>query len=153
MLGGDGEPEREPGVRPGRTGEHVTVAQAVSLVTHVELEEATARRVSFSARHEAVLDDGRRVLLLDDRGWSSWPSDGVYRPPDRDDVERTARMVVGPDEPLADETYESMDESHWALLADRLHEKGFAIESAELRRLPHEVVLGPRVRAALAPEG
>ena len=26
--------------------------------------------MSFSARHEAVLEDGRHLLLLDDRGWS-----------------------------------------------------------------------------------
>jgi len=27
--------------------------------------------MSVSVRHEAVLMDGRRLLLLDDRGWSS----------------------------------------------------------------------------------
>jgi hypothetical protein len=41
------------------------------LVTPVELRDADARRMSVSARHEAELVDGRRVLLLDDRGWSS----------------------------------------------------------------------------------
>jgi len=42
------------------------------LVTFVDLAEGVGdtRQMSFSARHEAVLLDGRRVLLLDDRGWS-----------------------------------------------------------------------------------
>lgn len=40
------------------------------VVRLVTLADVDARRVSVSARHEAVLEDGRRVLLLDDRGWS-----------------------------------------------------------------------------------
>lgn len=34
-------------------------------------EHPDARSISVSARMEAVLDDGRRLLLLDDRGWTS----------------------------------------------------------------------------------
>jgi len=43
------------------------------LVTFVDVDDnvADARQMSVSARHEAVLVNGRRVLLLDDRGWSS----------------------------------------------------------------------------------
>lgn len=40
------------------------------LVTLAELHGATDAHLSVSARHEAVLDDGCRVLLLDDRGWT-----------------------------------------------------------------------------------
>jgi len=42
------------------------------LVTFVEVDDAVAdpRQMSVSARHEAVLMDGGRVLLLADRGWS-----------------------------------------------------------------------------------
>jgi hypothetical protein len=52
--------------------------------------------VSVRARHEAVLTDGRRVLLLDDQGWGSterWSATSA------EDVVVTARVVVGPDEP------------------------------------------------------
>jgi len=44
----------------------------VRLLTVVDVREddTDARRMSLSARHEAVLADGRRVVLLDDRGWS-----------------------------------------------------------------------------------
>lgn len=40
-----------------------------------EDEVPEARQISVLTRHEAVLEDGRRVLLMDDRGWSeSGPS-------------------------------------------------------------------------------
>ena len=88
------------------------------MVTFVDLREGggDARQLSVSARHEAELPDGRRVLLLDDRGWTSsrhtafqaggaestreqqldtWATTSV------EEIEQTARMVVGPDEPPA----------------------------------------------------
>src|SRR6266545_6073053 len=88
------------------------------LVTFVDLAEGVGdtRQTSFSARHEAVLLDGRRVLLLDDRGWT-WSSlitvqagasdrdstreqqPDIWATTSVEDIEQTARMVVGPDEP------------------------------------------------------
>jgi hypothetical protein len=39
------------------------------LVTLVDLrDDDLGGQMSFSARHEAVLEDGRHLLLLDDRG-------------------------------------------------------------------------------------
>ena len=47
----------------------MTVAR---LVTLLDLDGgAGARSMSVSARHEAVLADGRRIVLLDDRGWTT----------------------------------------------------------------------------------
>jgi hypothetical protein len=89
------------------------------LVTRVDVDDngADARCMSVSACHEAVLVDGRRVVLLDDRGWT----DSLHRVsveevavrhslrediPDIwavtsvEDIEETARCVVGPDEPF-----------------------------------------------------
>jgi hypothetical protein len=45
------------------------------LLTSVDINDAdddgpNAHRMSVTARQEAVLEDGRRVVLLDDRGWS-----------------------------------------------------------------------------------
>lgn len=50
------------------------MAAVARLVTLVDVDDDVAdpRQMSVSARHEAVLVDGRRLLLLDDRGWSSW---------------------------------------------------------------------------------
>lgn len=47
-----------------------SIARLLTFVDVVE-EHSNARQMSVSARHEALLDDGRHVLLLDDRGWSS----------------------------------------------------------------------------------
>ena len=78
------------------------------LVTLVDLrDDDLGGQMSFSARHEAVLEDGRHLLLLDDRGWSTSllraraDSDSAEEVPDfwavtsRDDIEETARQVVG----------------------------------------------------------
>lgn len=48
------------------------MAAVKRLVTLVDAEGDLGgpRRMSLSARHEAVLADGRRLLLLGDRGWS-----------------------------------------------------------------------------------
>ena len=49
----------------------------------------------MSARHEAELVDGRRVLLLDDRGWSSSGNvSDIWALTSVEDIEKTARMVV-----------------------------------------------------------
>lgn len=49
------------------------------LVTYTDLHvgATTARRLSVSARLEAVLADGRSVVLLDDRGWSTSGPSGM----------------------------------------------------------------------------
>jgi hypothetical protein len=54
------------------------MGRVVRLVTLVDVDDATAgpRQISVLARHEAELDDGHRMLLSDDRGWSgSGPPD------------------------------------------------------------------------------
>ena len=137
------------------------------LVTFVDLAEGVGdtRQTSFSARHEAVLLDGRRVLLLDDRGWSSSlhiaflagdASDGDSRreqPPDIwamtsvEDIEQTARMVVGPDEPTNGYSQEDAEQGHWAYLSDVLGQHGVVVDASDLRRLPHDVVLSDRLLA------
>lgn len=115
----------------------------------VDDDNADPRRMSVSARHEAVLGDGRHVLLLDDRGW------GVSGPPDIwavtsvEDVVDTARVVVGPDEPFGGRSHEDMQADHWASLAGVLRRQGVPADAVELRRLPHDVVLSERLLARL----
>jgi hypothetical protein len=114
------------------------------LVTRVDAV-ADARRLSVSARHEAELADGRRVLLLEHRGWSSPGMTPV------EDIEDTARLVVSPDEPF-DPPAEADDDTaagHWAALADVLRRHGVRVHARELRHVPHDVVLSERLRAQL----
>jgi hypothetical protein len=137
------------------------------LVTFVDIDEgddaSEASGLSFSARHDAVLTDGRRVLLLNNRGWSQ--STGISssgEPPmqenqsapwefvTREQVEDSARSVVGPDEPYGDYTRAEMAAGHWATLAATLGREGVEVDATEVSGLPHDVELSDRLIARLA---
>ncbi|WP_063784266.1 hypothetical protein [Streptomyces sp. SBT349] len=122
------------------------------LVTYADLDNAAtdARQLSVTARLEAVLADGRGLVLLDDRGWSSSGGADVRAWISAEDVETTARMVVGPDEPGEGETPEQAASGHWGSLARILGRQGVDVDAHELERLPHDVVLGERLRARIA---
>jgi hypothetical protein len=140
------------------------MAAVTHLVTLVDFNHDVVdpRRMSVSARHEAVLADGRRVLLLDDRGWTaaaltaSWVGevpDGdswrdqtdIWAVTSAEDVEETARVVVGPDEPPDGHSQADAEADHWAYLADVLRQQGVVVDAMELKRLPHDVVLSERL--------
>ena len=104
----------------------------------VRLETTVERRVhpmpdhvSYSARLDAVLADGSRVVLLDDRGWSESPDIG---PEDPDQIAFTARTVVGPDE-------DASEDAHWEALAATLRAHGVAAGGQTLAALPHDVMI------------
>ena len=64
-------------------------------------EPAWTGQVNVNARHELELADGRRVLLLNDRGYgstSAWDRTSLA------EVEFRLRTAVGPDEPFDDLT-------------------------------------------------
>jgi hypothetical protein len=131
--------------------------RVVRLETVADLQDAPNERdISVSARHEAVLDDGRRVILLDDRGWtSSLRGPGakdvanVWETMSEREIVETARMVVGPDEPYDGRSYADMEAGHWSTLADKLRAEGVDADPSDLRRLPHDVVLSDRLRERL----
>jgi hypothetical protein len=144
------------------------VSAVTRLVTFVDLAEGVGdtRQMAFSARHEAVLLDGRRVLLLDDRGWSFSSLITAFQAgdvSDRDstreqqpdiwattsveDIEETARIVVGPDEPFNGSSQEDAEQGHCAYLSDLLRQHGVVVGALDLRRLPHDVVLSDRLLA------
>ncbi|MET9373623.1 hypothetical protein ABZX98_05660 [Streptomyces sp. NPDC002992] len=123
------------------------------LVTYVELDEAATdtRHVSVTARLEAVCADDRSLVLLDDRGWS-WSSSAPMDTQPRisaEEIEKDARTVVGPDEPIGGETPEQMAAGHWNFLADVLKRQGVDVETRELERLSHDVVLSEPLRALI----
>jgi hypothetical protein len=103
-----------------------------------------------------VLEDGSRLLLLDDRGWTEElrgagadEIDDLWAlTPERDIVE-TARMVVGPDEPVGGRSQDDMETDHWNALAEILLAQGVVVDADELRQLPHDVELSDRLRARL----
>ena len=116
------------------------------LVTFVDVDDQADDRISVSARQEIELAAGSRVLLLNDRGWSSsagWVARSVQ------DIQETTRMVVGPDGPFGDRSQEDMEADHWASLQQIAQRQGVVTDAAELRQLPHDVVLSPRLLARL----
>ena len=131
--------------------------RVVGLVTLADVDaDAHPRRLSVSARLEAVLDDGRRVPLLDDRGWS----ETLHGPGAEDvadiwavtaeqDIAETARVVVGPDEPFDGLSQEDRESDHWNALAEKLRAHGVVVDAGELMRLPHDVVLSKPLLARL----
>ena len=129
------------------------------LATLVDLADdgADALRMSVSARHEAVLVDGRR-LLLDERGWSSRREGalphaaGIWTTTRVKDIQDTARVVVGPDEPVEGRSHDDAEADHWAWMADILHRQGVDVDTSTLRQLPHDVVLSERLLARLGRE-
>jgi hypothetical protein len=134
--------------------------QVIRIVTLADVgEHPDARSISVSARLEAVLDDGRRLLLLDDRGWtSSLRGAGadevdVWAGTSEDEIAETTRVVVGPDEPFGGRSQADMETGHWNALADKLRAQGVTVDASELMELPHDVVLSDRLLAALARHG
>jgi hypothetical protein len=119
---------------------------------------------SFSVRHEAVLSDGRRVVLENDRGWTSWTirvgdsgetviaaSESDF--PTRESIEENARMEVGPDPPMPYKGHTPSEsevaEAHWRGLASILRSRGVEVESSDLSALPHDIEFSDRLRARL----
>jgi hypothetical protein len=128
------------------------MVRVVRLVTSIDVVDGASsdRQMSITARHEAELDDGRRVLLLDDRGWGSSGPHDIWARTTVEELESTARMVVGPDEPFGGRTPADMATDHWAGLAGTLARYGVTVDASRLERLPHDVVLGDRLRDRLA---
>jgi hypothetical protein len=139
------------------------VARLVTLVDARD-EGGDATQMSFSTRHEAVLVDGRRVPLLNDRGWSFspvYPGEALEAASRQDnmtvsamtgvkEIEKTARVVVGPDEPFGERSLKEMEADHWAFLAGILGQHGIDVDPVDLMRLPHEVVLSEQLLVRLS---
>jgi hypothetical protein len=131
--------------------------RVVRLVTLADVRDAVdARDISVSARHEAELEDGSRVLLLDDRGWTESLRgagangiDDLWAHTTERHIAETARVVVGPDEPYGGRSQDDMETDHWDALAGNLRAHGVVAVASELRQLPHDVVLSDRLRARL----
>jgi len=105
--------------------------------------------MSLSALYLAVLQDGRRLTLFDDRGWSvSGPPD-IWHLTSIEEVEATARTVTGPDEPFDTHGQADMAADHWTHLADNLRQQNVLIGAEKLSRLPHDVALTDRLRSRL----
>ena len=115
--------------------------------TEVDAEVAAfARSLHVDVTEVAVLSDGREVVLLDDRGWSSsGPSpEEQWARLDVAAVEQDVRNVV-----LPDDAEVSGEEHEWQVFADALARAGVAADVAALREVPYAIVLSERLLARL----
>lgn len=108
-----------------------SVAEVARLMTFVDADDEVpdARQISVLARHQAVLDDGRRVLLMDDRGWSESGPPNIWVETSVQDIVDTMRAVVGPDEPFGGCSHQDLEADHWAQLAGVLGGHGIAADA------------------------
>jgi hypothetical protein len=117
------------------------------------LLEESKRGVSFDVHEFAELDDGRRLTLHEERGFTSSamatagpaPSD-QWRYLTLENLERDVRTTVLPDD---DDT---QDEHPWEWLVALLHARGVEATAEELRLLPYGVEFSERLRARLEAE-
>jgi len=124
----------------------MTTATRLVSCAEVNVQSSHPEEVSITVRHELELADGRRVPLLNDRGWASTRSWGELT---LEYIQRNARKVVGPDEPPQGRSREYMATGHWAYLQRIAEQQGVFIDADELRQLPHDVVLSRELLATI----
>ncbi len=111
-----------------------------------------ARSQSFSVSEFVALEDGRRVILHRDRGftlgWRSTGEPGSEDFPRGETAESMTRNVLNVVLPDDDECAE---DHPWSWLADLARARGLNVTAGDLRRLPYDVILTDKVRRWLAP--
>lgn len=106
---------------------------------------------SFTVSEFVVLEDGRRVVLHEDRGFTVGARSTGERPPGDvrshltlDDLAANALLVVLPDD-------EGDTEPHpWSWLADLARSRGLDVTAEELRGLPYDVDFTAELRRWIA---
>jgi len=134
-----------PPVEPGRV---------VGLGAICDLDPRTpdkARSQSFSVSEFVTLEDGRRVILHEDRGFtiglgsSRETAADLRRGLTLEVLTRQALNVVLPDDDVPAEAHP------YSWLADLARSRGLNVTADDLRSLPYEVTFTDKVRRWLAP--
>ena len=94
--------------------------------------------------------DGRRLTVLDDRGWTESGPPDIWRHTSVESITAQARTVVGPDEPSEGHSEEASDADHLEYLTGLLDQQDVHIAAGELQRLPHDVEPTERLRIRLS---
>jgi hypothetical protein len=130
-------PRQLPRVKPGRV---VGIGAICDLARQLVPD---ARSQSFSVSEFVTLEDGRRVILHDDRGFTIGVAGRSERYEDlragetRESIIHNVLLVVLPDD---DETAEGEDHP-WSWLAELARARGLNVTAEDLRGLPYEVIL------------
>jgi hypothetical protein len=104
-----------------------------------ELAHRDQRGMDINVHEFAVLDDGRRLTLHQDRGFSTSATQLTA-----EHAERSVLTTVLPDEA------EVTGEDHpWEWLASLIRNQGVAVTPERLKSVPYVVEFGPRLSALL----
>jgi hypothetical protein len=125
-----------PRVEEGPKGTSPLRVVALGAVCDLRLPFDDGRRQSFSVSEFALLDDGRRVILHNERGFTlGAPSGGVGDHETARSITRDVLNVLLPDDD------DSGEEHPWWWLAELARARGLDVSAEDLRVLPYEVVL------------
>ena len=107
-----------------------------------ELARKDSQGMHIEVHEFAVLNDGRRLMLHQERGFSTSATRMTA-----DHAERSVLTTVLPDDA------EVTGEDHpWEWLASLVRSHGVAVTAEQLKTVPYVVELGPRLSAVLEPE-
>jgi hypothetical protein len=134
-----------PPVKPGR----VVGLGAICDLSPQQSDRASSQ--SFSVHEFVIVEDGRRVTLHEDRGfslgWRSTGEPGSAHIREHETLESLTRDVLNVVLPDDDECAESHP---WSWLADLARARGLCVTAEDLRGLPYEVIFTDKVRRWLA---
>jgi len=101
---------------------------------------------SFSVSEFALLENGQRVILHEERGFTIGSGTGAIRDYETpDSITQDVLNVVLPDDD------ESEDDHPWSWLAELARARGLDVTAEDLQGLPYEVILTDNVTRWLAP--
>ncbi len=120
-----------------------------------EEASATPGGANFRVHEFAILEDGRRITIRDDLGFTSWAhlpnatvaerADASWRRITRESLEREIRTnIVVPDET------DFVDEHPYEWLRELLRRQGIEVTEEHLRAVPYTVEFSERLERRLA---
>lgn len=112
------------------------------LILKERQEALESGRPYFYVEEFADLDDGRRVILRDDRGWSFWPVnalDSQWKTAIGRELTKEAILILDPD-----------DNEFWMKwVIERLWFLGIEVDPVSVHAAPFQIEFGPRVQNEL----
>jgi hypothetical protein len=107
-----------------------------------ELAHRDQRGMHINVREFAVLADGRRLVLHEERGFSTSATHLTA-----EHAERSVLTTV-----LPDDAEVTGDQHPWEWLASLIRDHGVAVTPEQLKAVPYALEFGPRLSALLAPQ-
>lgn len=129
-------------VSAGRDGEPSPGWAPINAEAIPEAIESFPRGLSFQVQEFALLSDGRRITLHDERGYSTSGPEDPWRFQTSESIEADVRTTVLPDD-------DDGEEHPWEWLVELLQAQGVDASVEELKQVPYRVELSQRLHDKL----